>query len=250
MNRLFDSPLLLLRLTFAAMLLPASCIAAVDSSPELPDPTVRITDQDGTLQVSISLRVAVLPREAWAVLTDFEHMPDFIPNLESSQVLLRAGKSLQVEQKGSISLGVLPIHYESKRQVDLTPYKMIRSHSLSGNTRLDSVMVLTPIGKDTLLAYRATAVPDLPVPNSLISSYMGDMLEGQFKAMGQEMLRRAHPVDQKNDASEDTQLAQQSEEQTVQKPEQTIQAGAVKKTAAQTKTAPRKTRVRTKKQPG
>lgn len=232
-------------------LMPACGWSAIDQSPELPDPTVHIKDQDGTLQVNISYRVPVSPREAWAVVTDFEHMANFVPNLDSSQVLVRTGKTVQVEQKGSISLGMLPIHYESKRQIELTPYQMIRSRSLSGNTRLDSVMVLTPIGKDTLLAYRATAIPDLPVPNSLISSYMGEMLENQFKAMGQEMLRRTQSGDTSDD-NEDTQLSQQSGGQAVQKgappASKTI---ANKQSVPQAKPAPKKTRaLQTKKRPG
>lgn len=230
-------------------LMPACSLGAIDQSPELPDPTVRISDQEGTLQLNISFRVPVSPRLAWAVLTDFEHMANFIPNLESSQVLVRTGKSLQVEQKGSISLGMFPIRFESKRQIELTPYQMIRSRSLSGNTRLDSVMVLTPVGKDTLLAYRATAAPDLPVPNGLVSSYMGEMLEHQFKAMGQEMLKRSHSADADNDV-EETQIAQQPVAPTNQKSaQQMTKPVASKQPLTKAKTAPSKTRVQTKKQP-
>lgn len=232
-------------------LLPFGSLAAIDQSPDLPDPIVHINDQDGTLQLNISFRVPVSPREAWAVLTDFEHMAEFVPNLESSQVLARTSKTLQVEQKGSISLGMLPIRYESKRQIDLTPYQVIRSRSLSGNTRLDSVMVLTPVGKETLLAYRATAVPDLPVPNSLVSSYMGEMLEHQFKAMGQEMLRRSKSGDA-YDAEDELQLAEKPGKQTTQKSmQQTGKTSNNKPATPQTKPTPKKARTqKTKKQPG
>ncbi len=252
MKSLFNPTPFLVCLMVPAILLPASSLAAIDQSPQLPEPVVQISDQDGTLQLNISLRVPVQPRDAWEVLTDFEHMPNFIPNLESSQILQKTGKSMQVEQKGSISLGMFPIHYESKRQIELTPYKLIRSHSLSGNTRLDSVMVLTPVGKETLLAYRATAIPDLPVPNSMVSSYMSEMLENQFKAMGQEMIRRAQGADD-NDDDSTTQVAQKPGAQAEQKPvQQTAKPAVVKKTSPQSKPRPSKkqTQTLTKKQPG
>lgn len=251
MKNLFNLPSFLACLFVSVILLPAGSLAAIDQSPELPEPVIKINDMDGTLQLSITLRVPVQPRDAWAVLTDFEHMPDFIPNLESSRVLQNTGKSMQVEQKGSVSLGMIPIHYESRRQIDLTPHKMIRSHSLSGNTRLDSVMVLTPIGRETLLAYRATAIPDLPVPNSMVSSYMSEMLENQFKAMGQEMIRRSQEPDNKDD---NTQIAQQPAAQVVakpdQKPVQQTTQPAAKKTAVKNKTRPAIKQAQTKKQPG
>lgn len=226
----------LFRLPLLLALLPGLCWGVAIESLDLPEPAVQISNQDGTLVLNISYLVPVTPREAWAVLTDFEGMPAFIPNLESSKVLQQTGKTIEVEQKGSISLGMLPFHYESRRQVELVPYQTIRSHTLSGSTRLESVMVLTPAGNGTLLSYHATAVPDLPVPASLISSSMGEMLGSQFKAMSQEMLRRAQSDEARPD---NTQIAQQPTPQAAGKP-------AIK----QSKLAPKKPRSQTKKRPG
>lgn len=223
-------------------LLPGISQGIAIESMDLPEPSVRINNQDGTLVLDISYRVPVPPRDAWAVLTDFENMPAFIPNLESSKVLQRTEKTIQIEQKGSLSLGVLPVHYESRRQIEVVPYQTIRSHTLSGNTRLDSIMVLTPAGNGTLLSYHATAVPDLPVPNSLVGSYLTDMLETQFKAMGQEMVRRA-PSDEGN--SGNARLVQPPAQQAVP----TSQATS-KPVIRQTKLVPKKPRAQTKKRPG
>ena len=244
MRKLAGTTAALTRASLLFMLLQATGWAAAVQTPELTNsPIVHISDQGGTLVMDITYQVPVSPRDAWAVLTDFEAMPRFIPNLESSEVLLRTGKTLQVEQKGSLSLGMFPIHYDSTRQIELAPYQTIHSHTLSGNTRLDSVMQLSPSGNGTLLSYHATAVADLPVPNSLISSYMGEMLETQFKAMGQEMLRRWQP-NSTDQATDDTKLAQQSGKQTVRKP------AAGKASAAQAKLTPKKSPMQAKKRPG
>lgn len=236
------------RLPLLLFLLPCLGWGAALDSMDLPEPAVAISNQDGTLVLNISYRVPVSQREAWAVLTDFENMAGFIPNLESSKVLLRAGKTIQVEQKGSISLGMFPVHYESRRQIEAVPYQSIRSHTLSGNTRLESVMVLSPAGNGTLLSYHATATPELPVPNGLISSYMSEMVENQFKAMGQEMVRRAQ-ANHREDAGDAPQLSQQAG-QTSQPAKLAAGKTPPKQAVRQSKLTPKKPGAQTKKRPG
>lgn len=236
MRCLFNTPALLFRLSLFTLLLPGVGWAVAAESQDLPDPVVQVSEANGKLVLNISYRVPVSPREAWAVLTDFENMPAFVPGLESSKVLLRTGKTIQVEQTGSVRFGILPIQYASKRQIDTVPYQSISSHTLSGNARLDSIMLLTPSGSGTLLSYHATAVPDLPVPNSLIGSSLSEMLENQFKAMGQEMARRA----QLNDA---VQIAAQTSPQTAS---QALAKPAIKRASPVAK----KIRAQTKKRPG
>lgn len=236
MRCLFNTPALLFRLSLFMLLLPGVGLALPADSPGLPEPVVQVGEANGKLVLNVSYRVPVSPREAWAVLTDFENMPAFVPGLETSKVLQRTGKTLQVEQTGSVHFGMLPIQYASKRQIEIVPYQSISSHTLSGDTRLESVMVLTPAGNGTLLSYHATATSDLPVPNSLISASLSEMLENQFKAMGQEMARRS----QLNDAM---QIAAQNN------PQAAVQAAA-KPAIRQSRPIAKKARTQTKKRPG
>ncbi len=56
------------------------------------------------------------PREAWDVLTDFDAMASFVPNLEVSRVTSRSGDRLQVEQRGVARWGPLSqTFYDSPR---------------------------------------------------------------------------------------------------------------------------------------
>lgn len=236
MRCLFNTPALLFRLSLFTFLLPGVGWALPADSPDFPEPVVKVGEANGRLVLNVSYRVPVSPREAWAVLTDFENMPAFVPGLETSKVLQRTGKTLQVEQTGSVHFGMLPIQYASKRQVEIVPYQSISSHTLSGDTRLESVMVLTPAGNGTLLSYHATATSDLPVPNSLISASLSDMLENQFKAMGQEMARRS----QLNDAM---QIAAQT-------PPQAVNQATAKVAVKQAGPVVKKARIQAKKRPG
>jgi len=242
----------LLRLPLLMALLAGVCTGADAGALALPEPSIQINKADGALVLDISYRVPVPPRLAWAVLTDFENMPGFVPNLESSRILQRSGNILQVEQKGSFHFGMLPIHYESVRQVEFTPYQSIRSRTLSGDTRLESVMLLTSAGNDTLLSYHATAVSGLPIPDSLVASTVGEMLEAQFKAMGREMVRRAQ-LDGKGGAL--LLQAIQKSVQPIAKPAAKSAANPTAKSAAnptigQARSAPTKARLQTKKRPG
>lgn len=172
-------------------LIPGICFGGPAELPELPAPAIQVDSRDGVVVLDLSYHVPVFPSEAWDVLTDFENMPAFIPNLESSRVLQRNGRIIQLEQKGKVRLGILPVHYESTRELEAIPHQSIRAHSLSGNTRMESLMQLSLADGGTQISYHVTAEPDLPVPRSLVSAYISRMLESQFKAMGREMMRRA-----------------------------------------------------------
>jgi carbon monoxide dehydrogenase subunit G len=151
---------------------------------------VQVRKQDSNLILDVNYQVPVHPQEAWATLTDFENQPGFMPNLEVSRVLQRSGNHLQIEQKGIAKVGFLSFHYVSQRELEMTPCQFIRSHSLSGDIQMDSTLALIPAGDGTRIAYHVNAVSKLPVPTSLVASYLSDMLRDQFRAMGQEMVRR------------------------------------------------------------
>lgn len=220
-----------------ALLFPGVCAAAGPAPPA--EPTVAVRQQDGAFVLDISYRVPVSPLEAWAVLTDFENMPAFVPGVDSSRILQQSGNTLRVEQKGTVQFGLLSLHYESVREIETTPLRTIRSRTLSGDASVDSLMVLTPAGRDTVLSYHATAVSHLPLPDSLVGAQLGEMLQNQFRAMGREMLRRA----------------QENGEPPVPLPAaQTAPPAPADKTAAKTaapaKPSAKKVQAQTKKRPG
>ena len=126
-----------------ALLLPAGGWAIVQAT-STAEPSVEVRSSDAGLVLDISYQVPVPPSEAWTTITDFEHQPLFMPNLDVSRVLLRTGNRLWVEQKGAAKFGIFKFHYESQRELALTPCQLIRSHSLSGDIQMDSTMVLYP----------------------------------------------------------------------------------------------------------
>jgi len=168
----------------------------VQAVADVSDPvTVSVAREGEQLLFVAEFRVPVGVRTAWAVLTDFEHMPQFLPGLKESHVLSQAGKLLTVKQRGESTVGLLPVEYESLRVVDLKPYRSIRSRTLKSSLgSVEGLTRLTPEGRSlTLVQYSASAIPDSSLAALVPSSYLKDGLKAQFQAMREEMLRRARP---------------------------------------------------------
>src|ERR1700744_5428109 len=67
-------------------------------------PVVRVTTagQGGTITVAASAEMAVDAGTAWSVITDYDHLAEFIPDMQSPRVIRHDGDQLLVEQRGSV----------------------------------------------------------------------------------------------------------------------------------------------------
>lgn len=64
-----------------------------------PEPQVSVREQGGVYTVSATFAVSQPPSAAVAVLTDYEQIPRFMPEVRTSQVLQRTGGRAVVEQE-------------------------------------------------------------------------------------------------------------------------------------------------------
>ncbi|MDR7377704.1 carbon monoxide dehydrogenase subunit G [Rhodoferax ferrireducens] len=173
-----------------ATLVPIAAATAADA-PLVAESDVHVERSGGTFTVDLSMHAPVEPAQAWAVLTDFEHMADFIPNLSSSQVLERSDTVLKVAQKGVARYGVFSTPFESVREIHLNPPHEIRAHGLGGNVqRMDSLMQLEAEGTGTRLTYHAEVLPGFWFPPLIGPALVRHETAEQFSAMLHEMLRR------------------------------------------------------------
>lgn len=167
-------------------------LAGQPAEPPKEPVSVSVLLNGDTLLITAEFRVPVSSRAAWEVLTDFDHMTEFLPHLKESQVLGQSGNHLKVQQKGEMKFGPLPFEYESLRDVELRPYEMIRSKSLKGTLRSqEGVTYLAPEGRGTTrVFYSVTAVADSYLAALMPTGLMRDELKVQFLRMREEMLRR------------------------------------------------------------
>lgn len=154
------------------------------------EPDIRLWEEGGKYRVSATIQVPVAPAKAWNVLIDFDHMAEFIPYLQSSQIKQRKGRTWQIEQTGEISIGPFSHRYESQREISLLPYKSIQSRTLNGTMNVDSVTLLIPNGKGTTIRYDASGTPGVAALASIGLSYMGERVKAQFAAIRAEILKR------------------------------------------------------------
>ena len=96
---------------------------------------VTVDYRDGTYYGSLSVLTPAPPPIIMAVLTDFDHMAEFMPGLNSSRIVVRNGDQYQVAQQGKISFGPFSMPFESLRQIEVFDGKRIVSKSLAGSTR-------------------------------------------------------------------------------------------------------------------
>jgi len=169
-----------------AMQVPAHAAQSDD------DIDIRLVVDGDEVHLDISTLVEAKPREVWAVMTDFEHMADFISNLKSSQVIARSGtSSLTVEQHGRAGVGPLSFALDSVREIHMKPFEWIRSKLLSGSMkRFDGITRISEEAGKTRVSYHSDAISGVWIPPVIGRKLIEDEAREQFTQMMQEVLRR------------------------------------------------------------
>lgn len=154
--------------------------------------SVATSARDGVVTVKASAEMQVDPRMVWDVISDYDHLAEFIPDMKSSRVVQRDGDTVIVEQTGEfgflffrqpITVRLLVVEYPTRR---------ILAHALGGNLReMEGRYELEnlPAGAVRLL-YKGRVVPDFPVPPIIGTMLMRSELSRQFTAMVKEIMRR------------------------------------------------------------
>jgi ribosome-associated toxin RatA of RatAB toxin-antitoxin module len=125
------------------------------------------------------------------VLTDFDAMARFVPNLEESRVAARDGGRLRVEQRGTARWGPLTHAFTTVREVELEPISVVRSHSISGTLRdVRSLTRFAPAPGGTQIRHHLEFAADTWMPPLLVDPFLRHEVREQFEAVVGEMLRR------------------------------------------------------------
>lgn len=173
-----------------AGLLPMPILAG--DTPAVAETAVHVErTANGGFAVDLVMLARVPPALAWAVLTDFEHMARFVPNLTRSQVLSSQGNLLQVSQQGVARYGPFSTAFESIRDIELTPRREIRAHGRGGSVRqMESLMQLEATDDGTRLHYHAEVLPGFWFPPWVGTALVRHETAEQFSAVINEMQRR------------------------------------------------------------
>ena len=179
-----------LKAAFVANLALAATLCAPAFALEQPI-SIR-TGRDGEfVTVSASVLMHVDLRVAWAVLSDYDHLAKFIPDMQSSRVVSREGNKLRVEQKGDVGFLFYREPVNVLLEVDEEPPRLIVARSISGNIKgLETRYELHSSGAGVQLDYTGRFVPAFSIPPLIGMPIVSRLIERRFRAMVDEIQRR------------------------------------------------------------
>lgn len=129
--------------------------------------------------------------QTWRVLTDYDRLAEFIPNLRTSKVVARTGGEITVEQKGEARLLFFSYPVEVRLTITESPPAKVVSRAVSGNFReMSSVYALERREGRVRLTYSGRMVPDFFVPPLIGTWVLRHNVEVTFSALVDEMVRR------------------------------------------------------------
>lgn len=164
---------------------------AVASAAAAPVPEVQIEQRDEAFAVFARLSVAVTRATAWEVITDYDHVGDFVADMHESRVVRRAGERVLVRQAGAWNVFGFRVPVWIVAQVEEQPMRSVRFHSISGNVHVGKgEWRITQDGGGVAITYRAECTPDFWVPPVLGVVLMRRDVRAKLEQVAREMLRR------------------------------------------------------------
>lgn len=147
---------------------------------------------NGTRRLAVQLRTPIKTAVLWSVLTDYDHLSQFIPNLATSTLLGRAGNTVRLSQVGTQKL--MGLRFTAQVQLELTEdpdQSMLRFHLLKGDfRRFEGSWKMQELPEGTSLLYELTVQGCVGMPISLIEQRLREDLSANLLAVEKEALRR------------------------------------------------------------
>lgn len=173
-----------------------SCLTALAqpglaASSGIADFEVRAMRNGETFDVEASAEFEAGVDLAWAVLTDYDRLAEFIPGMKESRVVSRNGNEVMVDQSGEASLLFLTFPIRVRLAIEEWPFERIESRAIAGNFReLDGSYHLEARGSRLRLRYTGRMTPDFAVPPLIGTLLVRNTAARRFGAMVEEIVRR------------------------------------------------------------
>jgi hypothetical protein len=182
-----------MRTTICEFAMIAALAAPAYAAPPLDESGIDVTVEQRGAMIVVDVRMPIdaTAREAWDVLTDYEHMAAFVSNLKSSAILRRTGNTLEVEQMGEAKRGLITFPFETVRLVELVPHSEIRSSLIRG--KFKSYLFTTRIvdeGAKAVVVNHGEYEPTMWVPPVLGPAMIEAETRTQYAEIRREILRR------------------------------------------------------------
>jgi len=147
----------------------------------------------GVRRLAVQLRLDLDPHWLWAVLTDYDNLSRFIPNLQSSRQLWRRGNVVGLEQEGAQTF--MGLRFRARVQLELTEQREQQSlcfvMTKGDFRRFEGAWLIGHDGVATTLLYELTVQGCVGMPIALIEQRLREDLAANLRAVQREAQRRA-----------------------------------------------------------
>jgi carbon monoxide dehydrogenase subunit G len=169
-------------------LLAAQCLPRSAAAHEI---AIEVAREGEFISVRASAELKADPRVAWEVLTDYDNLAEFIPDLRSSRVLRRDAGGVLVEQKGEFGFLFFRQPIEVTMAVSEQPPRRIAARAVAGNMKdMEGSYELQASEAGLRLGYFGRFVPDFFLPPLIGLPIVRRSMERRFRAMVEEIERR------------------------------------------------------------
>ncbi|MDM0032791.1 SRPBCC family protein [Variovorax sp. J22P271] len=155
--------------------------------------SIDTTSQGEGVVVTAFADMQVDPRTAWSVISDYDHLAEFIPDMQSSRVVRRDGDRLLVDQAGHFGFLFFQQPVTVRLEVVESPRQQhIVARAVSGNLRqMEGRYALEVLATgEVRLSYAGRVEPDFPLPPVVGKAVLRRVMARQFNALVKEIVRR------------------------------------------------------------
>ena len=150
----------------------------------------------GTRRLAVQLRLDLAPEWIWSVLTDYDHLDRFIPNLASSRLLWRRGNQVALEQVGTQQFCGLRFSARVQLELNEEPEQgRLAFRMLEGDFRcFQGIWQVGADATSTWLLYDLTVQGKPGMPIGLIEQRLKEDLASNLRGVQREAQRRAQQL--------------------------------------------------------
>lgn len=186
------APRLLRVLAVAALLASPALAAASERAGDVP---VTVTRAHGAYVVQAQFSVSRPAAEVIAVLTDYEGIPRFLPDIRRSVVRSRDGSRTTVEQEAVSTVMMFSRRVHLLLEIDETSDALVfRDTSGRSFERYEGAWRVSPSGEATLVRYELQAKPAFSVPAFVLMRLFRRDARETIARIAAEIARRAQPA--------------------------------------------------------
>ena len=154
--------------------------------------SIETTRQGDHIVIEASAELQADVRIVWQVLSDYDRLAEFIPNLKVSRVLSRTADGVVLEQQGEYAFLFFSQPIDVRLLIIEMPPHRIVSRAMAGSFReMTGSYELTPVPGGVRLRYAGRMLPNFYLPPFLGVVAARAAAEKQFRGMVDEILRRA-----------------------------------------------------------